>query len=109
MLQLGKLNRRVTLQSPPVTKDALGQPVPGAWVDVDTIWADIRGSTGLEAIKADAPTSSVQASVRIWHRAGVNAGMRLVKTDGTVYDIKAVLESDGTYLDLVCEVINADS
>ena len=109
MFQIGKLNKRVMLQSPPVAVDALNQPLPDAWVDVAELWADIRGTTGMEAIKADAPSSRVQASVRIWHRAGVNAGMRLVKTDGTVDDIKAVLESDGTYLDLVCEVINADS
>lgn len=109
MLQLGKLNTRLVLQSPPVTKDALGQPLGDAWVVLGEIWADIRHTTGLEAIKADAPSSRVQASVRIWSRAGVNAGMRLVKSDGTVYEIRAVLPGDGTYLDLVCEVINADS
>ena len=108
MLQLGKFDKRVTLQSPPVTNDALGQPIDAAWVDVTSLWADIRHVTGLEAIKADAPTSRVQASVRIWHRAGVNAGMRLVK-GSAVYNIEAVLPSDGTFLDLVCEVINADS
>ena len=108
MFQIGKLNKRVMLQSPPVAVDALNQPLPDAWVDVAELWADIRGTTGMEAIKADAPTSRVQASVRIWHRAGVNAGMRLVK-GSAVYNIEAVLPSDGTFLDLVCEVINADS
>lgn len=108
MFQIGKLNKRVMLQSPPVAVDALNQPLPDAWVDVAELWADIRGTTGMEAIKADAPSSRVQASVRIWHRAGVNAGMRLVK-GSAVYNIEAVLPSDGTFLDLVCEVINADS
>ena len=104
-MQAGRLNRRVTLQSPSQSVDEIGQPIPG-WTDVATVWADIRMKSGLESIKAGASVSVVQASVRIRYRSGVNAGMRLVH-NLVAYDIKAVMPDIGgrEYLDLVCEVV----
>lgn len=105
-MQAGRLNRRCVLQAPGTAQDELGQPIPG-WTDVATVWADIRMKSGLESIKAGAPVSVVQASVRIRYRAGVKAGMRLVH-NLQAYDIKAVMPdvSGREFLDLVCEVVN---
>lgn len=105
-MQAGRLNRRVTLQAPGTTTDELGQPIPG-WTDVATVWADIRMKSGLESIKAGAPVSTVQASIRIRYRAGVNAGMRVVH-NLVAYEIKAVLPDVGgrEYVDLVAEVVS---
>ena len=77
MMQAGRLNRRCTLQAPGTTTDEIGQPIPG-WTDVATLWADIRMKSGLESIKAGAPVSVVQASIRVRYRAGITAGMRVV-------------------------------
>lgn len=104
-MQAGRLNRRCTLQQPGTTTDALGQPIPG-WTDVATVWGDIRMKSGLEAIKAGAVVSTVQASIRIRYRAGVNAGMRVVH-NLVAYEIKAVMPdvSGREFLDLACEVV----
>ena len=104
-MQAGRLNRRVTLQSPSQSVDELGQPIPG-WTDVATVWGDIRLKSGLESIKAGSPVSTVQASIRIRYRAGINAGMRVVH-NLTAYEILAVLPDVGAreYIDLVCEVV----
>ena len=104
-MQAGHLNRRCTLQSPSQSVDALGQPTPG-WTDVATVWADIRMKSGLEAIKAGAVVSTVQASIRIRYRAGVNAGMRIVH-NLTAYNITAVQPDVGgrEFVDLVAEVV----
>lgn len=104
-MQAGRLNRRCTLQQPGTTTDALGQPIPG-WTDVATVWADIRMKSGLEAIKAGAVVSTVQASIRIRYRAGVNAGMRVVH-NLVAYEILAVQPDVGgrEYVDLVCQVV----
>lgn len=104
MMQAGRLNRRCVLQSPGTATDELGQPIPG-WTDVATVWADIRMKSGLEAIKAGAVVSTVQASIRIRYRAGVNAGMRVVH-NLVAYEILAVQPDVGgrEYVDLVCEV-----
>lgn len=105
-MQAGRLNRRCTLQAPGTTQDELGQPIPG-WTDVATLWADIRMRSGLESIKAGAPVSVVQASVRIRYRSGVNAGMRLIH-NLQAYEILAVQPDVGgrEYVDLVCQIVN---
>lgn len=104
-MQAGRLNRRCVLQSPGTATDEIGQPIPG-WTDVATVWADIRMKSGLEAIKAGAVVSTVQASIRIRYRAGVNAGMRVVH-NLVNYEIKAVMPdvSGREFLDLACEVV----
>lgn len=106
MMQAGRLNRRCTLQQPGTATDEIGQPVPG-WTDVATVWADIRMKSGLEAIKAGAVVSTVQASIRIRYRAGVNAGMRVVH-NLVAYEILAVQPDVGgrEYVDLVAEVVS---
>lgn len=103
----GQLNRRLTLQAPSATQDAIGQPLD-TWTDVATVWADVRHPNGLQALKADAPTSTVRASIRIRWRTGVTAAMRALDVaSGTVYAIRAVLPDVQTraHIDLVCEVV----
>jgi SPP1 family predicted phage head-tail adaptor len=105
-MQAGRLNRRCVIQAPGTTTDELGQPIPG-WTDVATVWGDIRMKSGLEAIKAGAVVSTVQASIRIRYRAGVNAGMRVVH-NMVAYNITAVQPDVGgrEYVDLVCQVVS---
>lgn len=104
-MQAGRLNRRGILQKPLADEDEAGQPTPG-WTDVASVWADIRMKSGLETIKAGAPVSTVQASIRIRYRAGIAAGMR-VAHNGAAYSITAVMPSVGgrEFVDLICEVV----
>ena len=106
MMQAGRLNRRCVLQSPSTATDELGQPIPG-WTDVATVWGDIRMKSGMEAIKAGAPVSVVQASIRVRYRAGITAGMRIVH-NLQAYNIVAVMPDVGgrEYVDLIAEVVN---
>ena len=106
MMQAGRLNARCTLQQQGTATDEIGQPIPG-WTDVATVWGDIRMRSGLESIKAGAPVSTVQASIRIRYRAGVNAGMRVVH-NLTAYEILAVQPDVGgrEYVDLVCQAVS---
>lgn len=105
MMQAGRLNRRVTLQAQGTATDELGQPIPG-WTDVATLWADIRMKSGLESIKAGAPVSVVQASIRVRYRAGITAGMRIVH-NLQAYNIVAVMPdvSGREFVDLACEQV----
>lgn len=106
MMQAGLLNRRCTLQSPSQSVDELGQPIPG-WTDVATVWGDVRLRSGLESVKAGAVVSTVQASVRIRYRTGINAGMRVL-VDSVPYEVLAVQPDVGgrEYVDLVCQVVS---
>lgn len=104
-MQAGRLNRRVTLQQQAAGFDELGQPIPG-WTDVATVWGDVRLRSGLESVKAGAVVSTVQASVRIRYRKGINAGMRVL-VDSVPYEVLAVQPDVGgrEYVDLVCQVV----
>ena len=105
-MQAGRLNRRCVLQTPGTAQDELGQPIPG-WTDVATVWGDVRLRSGLESVKAGAVVSTVQASVRIRYRTGINAGMRVL-VDSVPYEVLAVQPDVGgrEYVDLVCQVVS---
>ncbi|MFD0669718.1 phage head closure protein [Ramlibacter sp. MAHUQ-53] len=99
----GSLDRRVLLQQLGETRDALGQVVK-SWATVAEVWANVRHTTGAEAIRGGAEIAAIKASIRIRYRPGVTEAMRVVE-GATVYEIKAVLEQDRKALDLVCEVV----
>lgn len=105
-MRAGALNNLLTIQQNGTSVDELGQPIPG-WTDVATVWGDVRLRSGLESIKAGASVSTVQASIRIRYRAGINAGMRIVH-NLTAYNITAVQPDVGgrEYVDLVAEVVS---
>lgn len=102
-MQAGTLTRRVTIQKEGTIYDELGEPIPGGWVDVATVWADIRNLSGLETIKSNVEVSFVKASIRIRYRAGITAAMR-VKHGAMIYSIDAVLmdEQNKDFMDLIC-------
>ena len=104
-LHASAFSKRITIERRTSAQDAWGQPIPDAWTPVASLWANVRHMGGAEAIRADAVTSSVRASIRIRWRTGIDAGMR-VKVGAAVYEIKAVLPEMARreHVDLVCEV-----
>ena len=89
-MQPGRLDTRITIQRKTGGTDACGTPLPEAWQDYATVWANVRHLSGVESIKAGADVSVVSASIRIRWRHDVTAGMRVV-AGASVYDIEAVL------------------
>lgn len=105
-MNAGQLNRQVTIQRRVTGVDKIGQPINTTEV-VAKVWANIRHTSGLEAIKGGAETSVTKASIRIRYRAGIDASMTVLH-GSTTYQIKAVLpdEARREHLDLVCEVVS---
>jgi SPP1 family predicted phage head-tail adaptor len=103
----GELNKRVTLQRRGNDKDSSGAMVQGGtWVNVvdsgdGKVWARVRDMTGRQFIAADATQNAVTTEIRIRIRAGLQAKMRVLFRQD-IYDIEAVLERDGRWLDLMC-------
>jgi SPP1 family predicted phage head-tail adaptor len=107
-MKAGELRNRVTIQMPSTVQDETGQMLTG-WTDLAPVWASIQHVSGLSAIRSGMDTSSVKASIRIRHRAGINAGMRILHGD-TVYNIEAVMPAQGrAHLDIIASVKNAVS
>lgn len=104
MIAAGTLRHRINIEQRASGADALGQPVE-TWDLVTTAWADVRHLGGIEALKAGADVAILRASIRIRHRIGLVAGMR-VTHEGKYYNIKAVLP-DGRrqYVDLICDEV----
>lgn len=104
-MQAGTLNRRATIQRRVTGFDPIGQPIDDTET-VATVWANVRHTSGLEAIKGGAETSIVKASIRIRYRAGIDAGMTVL-ADAVTYEIKAVMPdvAGRKFVDLVCEAV----
>ncbi len=90
MMQAGQLRDRITIQRKTQGTDSWGAPLPEAWEDYATVWANVRHLSGTESIKAGADVSVVRASIRIRWRQDITAGMRVVAGAQT-FDIEAVL------------------
>lgn len=109
-MRAGDLNRRIRIERRQVGSDAAGQPLDG-WdpAPVATVWANVKGATGMASIRQTSLQDNVAASVnsysfRIRYREGIDAGMRVVLA-GVPYDIKQVRMDHARreWTDLVCE------
>ena len=105
-MQAGKLDQRIVLQSLSGGVDPLGQPIPGEWADVATVWAAVEPLQGREFIAAQAAVSEVSARIRMRYRPGITPAMRVVH-GADVYGIEAVIHvrSAKRELQLMCKAI----
>lgn len=90
-LRIGPLNKQVTVQQRAPGKDSHGQRLQ-TWTDhLANLWAAIEPVSGRELVAAQAVNAEVSHVVRLRHRAGITAGMRVLY-QGRIFDIQAVLD-----------------
>lgn len=98
----GSLNRRLTLQSRTLSKDAVGGRVE-SWADVAQIWAEQLTQTQRENIVADAERNQDTRRFRIRYRSITTEGHRLVY-QGRKYDLIGIEETGiKDFLIVTCE------
>jgi SPP1 family predicted phage head-tail adaptor len=105
--QLGQYDKRVAFLKRSDGRDPEGQPLvgAGAWTEVGGAWANIRFQSGLEAIRSDAVTNLVAASIRIQGRPNVTEKMR-VRYGAMIFEITSVVPDDRQeHFDLVCQLV----
>lgn len=105
-LEIGKFNRRVTIQRKVAAQDAWGQPAD-TWEDVATVWAWVKAPTGMGSIQSEfmsdsGEVSRSQYSIRIRWLEGITPKMRVV-LGSTIFDIRTVIYdfADRKYVDMV--------
>ncbi|MBK8916372.1 MAG: phage head closure protein [Phycisphaerales bacterium] len=101
---IGKLNKRVTLQSQVTTQDDHGTEST-TWSDVLTCWAWVRPVSGRELLAAQQPQVVHDTRIRIRFPAGIAVGAKMrVNFGGRLYDIVGVvdLEERHIWLELLC-------
>ena len=99
-MRAGRLNKRITIQSPATGQDATGEPTTG-WTDVATVWASIVDVSGREYVAAGGLQNSAQTKITIRYRAGIVPSMRVVH-GSDAYNVEAVLGQDRRSLLLMC-------
>ena len=107
-MKAGDLNRPITIQAQQSGQDAAGQPI-NTWTTIATVWANIKGETGMASIRKTLPRDGVAMSLdaysfRIRFMTGLAAGMRVLY-ENTAFDILQVrMDYAGrVWTDLVCE------
>lgn len=105
-MNIGKLDRRVTLQSASIVKDATGGPVE-TWADVATVWANVYDLSGKAINEAQQVGSAVNRRVTIRWRADATSALRVKFADGSTAKVAFVRElGRKDYLELHCEDLN---
>lgn len=77
------------------------------WVDVGSVWASIKHTSGLKTIMAGENTLIARVSIRVRYRRDIIMGMRAIHGDD-VYVVEATLPDVDRreYLDLVCRLLS---
>lgn len=97
-LRAGELDRRIKLQSRSAVVDSFGQQQT-TWVDVASVWANIKPLTGTELVAASAVNNETTHQIVIRYRVGITAAMRA--TYGTrIFNIQTVIEPEMAHVSL---------
>lgn len=106
-MNIGKLDRRVTLQSRTMTRDSMGARVE-SWETVAEIWAEYVQNRGSEGPAADADRWKDNQQFRIRWRSGLTATQYRITYNGKTYDITGITEEGRkTTLLLDCVALEA--
>lgn len=101
----GKLNERVKIEQPIITRDSYGANIK-TWQPVATVWANVRFERGAEfqRNRADLRTVSVSVRLRLCQKTrDMTADWRIIHR-GRVFAVSAVLpdETNKQFIDVVC-------
>lgn len=64
MIDIGKLNKRVTVQRRSETQDGFGQPIV-AWVNIATVWASIKYIGGREKLRSGVVDANLNLTIAV--------------------------------------------
>jgi|GEM_PF-305713 len=89
-MQIGRLDRRITIQANTVTRDSVGEAVD-SWSNLDTVWARIIYEAGREGVDMQSEVAQQQVTFIIRYRSDVTP-MHRITYDSEIYHIEAVKE-----------------
>lgn len=100
------MDQRVKLQAQQTVQGPMGDT--SAWVDVATVWAEVRYLSGVQFVRAGAQAGQASVSIKINRRDGLSQSMRVLYK-GRTFEILAVLpdEIERVYTFLACKELQA--
>lgn len=108
-LRSGDKKVQIAIQQRSADTDAGGQPLD-EWTTLVTVWANVKGQTGMRTIESAAAGISSAASpysFRVSFREGLYKGMRVLKSNGDVLPVEEVRmdHQNREWTDLVCHSV----
>lgn len=104
-MKAGRIRNRITLQKFETSRSPVGSIIK-TWIDVATVWAEVKAVTGKELMLSQQEMSSTTIRIYIRYRNDIETTWRIkYSIAGSQYlNIKAVLpDAKRTYLELLCE------
>ena len=107
MIEAGKLDRRIVIQSETIARDDFGGEDP-TWSTLATVWAGIEYRSGTETNEADQMVSMNKIMFTIRYRTDITARMRIYYNSVYYYItlVEQLGRQEGTVLH--CELRDRD-
>lgn len=103
---IGKLDRRITIQSPNRTRGLGGSPEELTWISVATVWSSFSPETGSDSFVDDERRNRARATFGIRKIDGLTTEMR-IQFDGQYWDIISLSATErNRSIDIVAEILN---
>lgn len=104
MLEIGRLNRRVTIMQRTERADEMGQIVNTDFDDLKTVWATIAPLRGRELWEAQKVNPVMYYRITIRYLEGLSPDMRVRMPDGKIMDITAIVDKEyrHEYQEIMC-------
>lgn len=97
MLNIGRLNRKVTFQKREVVTDEMGQEVNTGFADYKTVWATVSPLRGAEFWEAQKVRADEYYKITIRWKSWVTPDMRIKLHDGRLLNITGISDPDYTH------------
>jgi SPP1 family predicted phage head-tail adaptor len=91
-----RLDKRITLQTKSVTRDAMGGEVI-TWTDEVSVWAAVEPLNGREYFSAEQMQSEIDIRFIIRYRSGVTSAWRVLWEDNP-YNIVEPIDPNGDHI-----------
>ena len=99
-MKAGALDKRITVQTPTITQDTMGQPVT-SWATLAQRWASVEPLQGREAQLVHALFSEATHKISMRYLSGLNAKCR-VSWDSRYFNILSVINSREADVEHIC-------
>ena len=90
MDDVGKLNRRITIEQATETADAYGEPIK-TWAELVSLWANVWPVSNTERFASAQIGREVELRMHVHYRSDITEEMRVL-FDGHYYDIQGIKE-----------------
>lgn len=108
-MQVGALDRRLTIQGFTSTRDPETNEEIQTWADLATVWANRRDVSAREFFSAGGENTEQQSVFTIRWRAGLTSSLRLIQ-NGQTFDVTGVSEiGRRQYLALQAKAVNSNA